>query len=103
AVAKHFKAGAEVALGKARELLAALPEWTAESVGVALHDAPRYAGEPDSPHAISLQMITTCVSHNEPRRHPAEKKYRRERAGRSCWAASSGCPHSPGHQGGRQG
>ena len=30
------KAGAEVALGKARELLAALPEWTAESVGVAL-------------------------------------------------------------------
>ena len=39
AVAKHFKAGAEVALGKARELLAALPEWTAEAVGVALHDA----------------------------------------------------------------
>ena len=39
AVAKHLKAGAEVALGKARELLAALPEWTAESVGVALHDA----------------------------------------------------------------
>ena len=39
AVAKHFKAGAEVVLGKARELLAALPEWTAESVGVALHDA----------------------------------------------------------------
>jgi glutamyl-tRNA synthetase len=27
-----------VALGKARELLAALPEWTAEAVGVALHD-----------------------------------------------------------------
>ena len=39
AVAKHFKAGAELPLGKARELLAALPEWTAESVGVALHDA----------------------------------------------------------------
>jgi glutamyl-tRNA synthetase len=38
AVAKHFKAGADVALGKARELLAALPEWTAEAVGVALHD-----------------------------------------------------------------
>ncbi len=38
AVAKHFKAGAEVALGKARELLAALPEWTAEAVGTALHD-----------------------------------------------------------------
>ncbi len=38
AMAKHFKAGAEVALGKARELLAALPQWTAESVGVALHD-----------------------------------------------------------------
>lgn len=35
-----------------------------------LHDAPRYAGEPDSPHAISLQMITTCVSHNEPRTLP---------------------------------
>jgi len=39
AVAKHFKAGAELPLGKARELLAALPEWTAEAVGVALHDA----------------------------------------------------------------
>jgi len=39
AVAKHLKAGAELPLGKARELLAALPEWTAESVGVALHDA----------------------------------------------------------------
>lgn len=38
AVAKHPAAGAEVALGKARELLAALPEWTAESVGIALHD-----------------------------------------------------------------
>ncbi|SBV35233.1 glutamyl-tRNA synthetase [uncultured Stenotrophomonas sp.] len=38
AVAKHFKPGAEVALGKARELLAALPQWTAEAVGVALHD-----------------------------------------------------------------
>jgi len=35
-----------------------------------LHDAPRYAGEPESPHAISLQMITTCVSHNEPRTLP---------------------------------
>ena len=35
-----------------------------------LHDAPRYAGEPDSPHAITLQMITTCVSHNEPRTLP---------------------------------
>ena len=39
AVAKHFKPGAELALGKARELLAVLPEWTAEGVGVALHDA----------------------------------------------------------------
>ncbi|WP_349985670.1 glutamate--tRNA ligase [Stenotrophomonas sp. WHRI 8082] len=39
AVAKHLKAGADGPLGKARELLAALPEWTAESVGVALHDA----------------------------------------------------------------
>jgi glutamyl-tRNA synthetase len=39
AVAKHLKAGAELPLGKARELLAALPDWTAESVGVALHDA----------------------------------------------------------------
>jgi len=39
AVAKHLKAGAEAPLGKARELLAALPEWTAEAVGVALHEA----------------------------------------------------------------
>jgi glutamyl-tRNA synthetase len=38
AVAKHFKPGAELALGKARELLAAAGEWTAESVSVALHD-----------------------------------------------------------------
>lgn len=38
AVAKHFKPGAELALGKARELLAAVSEWTAESVSVALHD-----------------------------------------------------------------
>ena len=37
AVAKHFKAGAEVPLGKARELLAAA-EWTAEGVSAALHD-----------------------------------------------------------------
>jgi glutamyl-tRNA synthetase len=39
AVAKHFKPGAELPLAKARELLAALPEWTAESVSAALHDA----------------------------------------------------------------
>ena len=38
AVAKHLKAAAEAPLAKARELLAALPEWTAEAVGVALHD-----------------------------------------------------------------
>ncbi len=37
AVAKHFKAGAEVPLAKARELLAAA-EWTAEGVSVALHE-----------------------------------------------------------------
>ncbi|KAF1691124.1 glutamate--tRNA ligase [Pseudoxanthomonas koreensis] len=39
AVAKHLKAGAEAPLGKARELLAALPEWTVEAVAQALHDA----------------------------------------------------------------
>jgi len=39
AVAKHLKPGAEGPLGKARELLAAVPEWTAEAVGVALHEA----------------------------------------------------------------
>jgi len=38
AVAKHFKAGAELPLGKALELLAALPSWTAESVADALHE-----------------------------------------------------------------
>jgi len=37
AVVKHFKAGAEVPLAKARELLAAA-EWTAEGVSVALHE-----------------------------------------------------------------
>ncbi|MFT4196447.1 MAG: glutamate--tRNA ligase [Pseudoxanthomonas sp.] len=39
AVAKHLKAGAEAPLAKARELLAALPEWTLEAVGQALHAA----------------------------------------------------------------
>ena len=38
AVAKHLKPGADAALAKARELLAALPEWTVEAVGQALHD-----------------------------------------------------------------
>lgn len=35
-----------------------------------LHDAPRYSGEPEGAHAVSLQMITTCVSHTEPRTLP---------------------------------
>ncbi|KAB7762411.1 glutamate--tRNA ligase [Xanthomonas sp. LMG 12461] len=38
AVAKHFKPGAELALGKARELLAALPQWNLDGVAAALHD-----------------------------------------------------------------
>ncbi|HAI48206.1 MAG TPA: glutamate--tRNA ligase, partial [Stenotrophomonas sp.] len=38
AVAKHFKPGAERALGKARELLAAAGEWTVDSVSAALHE-----------------------------------------------------------------
>jgi glutamyl-tRNA synthetase len=39
AVAKHLKPGAELALGKARELLAALGDWSVEGVSAALHDA----------------------------------------------------------------
>lgn len=35
-----------------------------------LHAAPRYADEPADPRAITLQMISTCVSHNEPRTLP---------------------------------
>lgn len=35
-----------------------------------LHQAPRYRGEPADAQAISLQMITTCVSHTEPRTLP---------------------------------
>ncbi|MCC7633082.1 patatin-like phospholipase family protein [Stenotrophomonas rhizophila] len=35
-----------------------------------LHHAPRYDGEPVGVQAISLQMITTCVSHTEPRTLP---------------------------------
>ena len=35
-----------------------------------LHHAPRYDGEPVGAQAISLQMITTCVSHTEPRTLP---------------------------------
>ncbi|RYE97059.1 MAG: glutamate--tRNA ligase, partial [Oxalobacteraceae bacterium] len=38
AVAKHFKPGAELPLGKARELLAGVSDWTAEGVSVALHE-----------------------------------------------------------------
>lgn len=35
-----------------------------------LHRAPRYPGEPAGSQSISLQMITTCVSHTEPRTLP---------------------------------
>lgn len=35
-----------------------------------LHGAPRYADEPQDGRAITLQMISTCVSHNEPRTLP---------------------------------
>ncbi len=35
-----------------------------------LHAAPRYADEPQDDRAITLQMISTCVSHNEPRTLP---------------------------------
>ena len=35
-----------------------------------LHRAPRYPGEPAGDQAITLQMITTCVSHTEPRTLP---------------------------------
>ena len=38
AVAKHFKPAAAAPLAKARELLAALGEWSADSVSAALHD-----------------------------------------------------------------
>lgn len=35
-----------------------------------LHQAPRYPDEPAAEQAISLKMITTCVSHTEPRTLP---------------------------------
>ena len=35
-----------------------------------LHAAPRYADEPADPRAITLQMISTCISHKEPRTLP---------------------------------
>lgn len=35
-----------------------------------LHAAPRYADEPQDARAVTLQMISTCVSHNEPRTLP---------------------------------
>jgi len=35
-----------------------------------LHDAPRYPDEPATPGAIALRMITTGVSHREPRTLP---------------------------------
>ena len=38
AVAKHLKPGAEVPLARARELLAALPEWNADAVMAALQE-----------------------------------------------------------------
>src|SRR5690606_5156038 len=37
AVAKHLKAGADAPLRDARERLAALPEWSVEAIGAALH------------------------------------------------------------------
>jgi hypothetical protein len=61
----------------------ALTEWLHEVLqslaGKALDDpltfddlwsAPRYSGEPATPTAIKLQMITTSVSHHEPRTLP---------------------------------
>ena len=44
AVAKHLKAGAEVPLARAREALAALPAWSAEAIGEALHAIPEALG-----------------------------------------------------------
>ncbi|MFT3756397.1 MAG: glutamate--tRNA ligase [Pseudoxanthomonas sp.] len=44
AVAKHFKPEAAAPLQKARELLAALPAWSAENVSVALHDVAAQLG-----------------------------------------------------------
>ena len=35
-----------------------------------LWDAPRYAGEPEGPRTLDLQIITTNVSHSEPRTIP---------------------------------
>lgn len=35
-----------------------------------LHQAPRYDGEPAGGRSITLQMITTCISHSEPRTLP---------------------------------
>ncbi|UYY77323.1 patatin-like phospholipase family protein [Sphingomonas sp. R1] len=37
-----------------------------------LWDAPRYEGEPNTAKALTLQMITTSVSHHEPRTLPFE-------------------------------
>ncbi len=44
AVAKHFKPEAKAPLEKSLELLASLPVWTAENVGVALHDVAAQLG-----------------------------------------------------------
>lgn len=44
AVAKHLKPEAAAPLSKARELLAVLADWTAETVSVALHDAAAQLG-----------------------------------------------------------
>jgi glutamyl-tRNA synthetase len=44
AVAKHLGAAAQAPLAKARECLAALAEWSAEGVSVALHEAAAALG-----------------------------------------------------------
>ncbi|MBC7990577.1 MAG: glutamate--tRNA ligase, partial [Luteimonas sp.] len=44
AVAKHLTAAAAAPLAGARERLAKLPSWTAEAVGVALHEAAEALG-----------------------------------------------------------
>jgi len=56
-------------LHKQLQALAGLPEDQPLRF-VDLHQAPRYPGEPADPRTITLQMISTCVSHHEPRTLP---------------------------------
>jgi hypothetical protein len=60
-------------LHRTLQALAGKPEGEPLTFGD-LRSAPRYGNEPESDYSINLQVITTCVSHREPRTLPFASK-----------------------------